>query len=128
MRDALGVGALNLDLIYQVDSLEMAGMKFRPGGEVVADGTRFQAVLQELRAKGRLLGRSGGGSAANAISAMARMGIGTGFIGTVGKDEEGGFPPSADGGHGPGRGAQGRDVGTMHLPAGRQRPLADHPA
>ncbi|OPY31200.1 MAG: putative sugar kinase [Methanomassiliicoccales archaeon PtaU1.Bin124] len=91
MRDALGVGALNLDLIYQVDDLNLGGMRLRPGGEIAADDERFTALMDDVLARGRLLGRSGGGSAANAITAMARMGMRTGFIGTVGADEEGEF-------------------------------------
>lgn len=62
----IGVGAMNLDYICRV-------------GETVEDGeatiTRFVP--------------SPGGSAANTIYGLARLGIRTGFIGTVGNDAEG---------------------------------------
>jgi ribokinase len=65
--EVIGFGALNCDKIYQVDDLAP------PGRETgVASVTRQP-----------------GGSAANTIVGLARLGVRTGFIGTVGSDREG---------------------------------------
>jgi ribokinase len=65
--EVIGFGALNCDKIYHVDDLAL------PGRETgVASVTRQP-----------------GGSAANTIVGLARLGVRTGFIGTVGSDREG---------------------------------------
>lgn len=91
MKDIVGVGSLNQDLIYEVEGLEVAGRSFTPGASVVGTAEQYKAVLEEVSREGHLLLRSGGGSAANAVYSMSRMGFSTGFIGTVGNDEEGDF-------------------------------------
>jgi len=65
--EVIGFGALNCDTIYQVDDLA------RPGRE-----TGVVSVT-----------RQPGGSAANTIVGLARLGVRTGFVGTVGSDREG---------------------------------------
>lgn len=62
----IGIGALNLDRLYLVN-------------KIIYDG--------EAPVKEAVL--SPGGSAANTIFALAKLGIKTGFIGAVGDDEEG---------------------------------------
>jgi ribokinase len=63
----MGLGSLNYDYIYQVDS-------FATGDhQVIIDGESGQP----------------GGSAANTIYALAKLGISTGFLGAVGADFEG---------------------------------------
>ena len=62
----VGLGAMNLDRLLRVD-------------KIVREG--------EAPAEGMLL--APGGSAANTIYALARLGVATGFIGAVGDDEEG---------------------------------------
>jgi sugar/nucleoside kinase (ribokinase family) len=91
MKDVVGVGSLNQDLIYEVEGLEVAGMSFTPGASVVGTAEQFRTVLEEVSKEGHLLQKSGGGSAANAVYSMCRMGFSTGFIGTVGSDDEGDF-------------------------------------
>ena len=91
MVDVLGVGALNLDLFFEVEGLEWGGLRFVPGTEVIGEGERFVSVLAQLKANARPLGRSGGGSAANCTYALSRMGFSTAFLGNVGEDEEGDF-------------------------------------
>jgi len=63
----VGVGALNFDRLYRVPRVA------KPGEEVMVN-SRFCG---------------GGGSAANTIVGLARLGLETGFIGMVGKDIEG---------------------------------------
>lgn len=65
--DIVGFGALNCDKIFQVDDLA------HPGRET--------GVVS--------ISRQPGGSAANTIVGLARLGVRTGFIGTVGSDREG---------------------------------------
>jgi len=89
--DAVGVGALNVDLLYKVESLNVGGMEFQPGAEVFGDERTFAEVLSSLEKEGTLLGRHGGGSAANAMVAMGRMGFSTGVLGTIGSDPLGDF-------------------------------------
>lgn len=61
MKDAVGVGALNLDLIYQVKSLRIAGKEFAPGGEIFGGATEFSEVVRQLERQAKLMGKSGEG-------------------------------------------------------------------
>ena len=61
-----GLGALNVDHIYKV-------------GRILDDG---EAVVTEIKA-------SPGGSAANTIYGLAKMGVSAGFVGVVGDDAKG---------------------------------------
>lgn len=67
--DVIGVGALNIDRLHTVQKIAGAG-------EEVAISSRSVSC---------------GGSAANTIVALARLGVSTGFIGRVGSDEDGAF-------------------------------------
>ena len=64
--DIIGFGALNADNVYQVTGM-------LPDGEQLIEGH----------------GRFAGGSAANTIYALAKLGMKTGYIGAVGDDEDG---------------------------------------
>jgi ribokinase len=64
--DVIGVGALNVDHIYKVEC-------------IIGDG---EAVADEA-------GCFPGGSAANTVYGLAKLGIGTAFTGAVGDDDEG---------------------------------------
>ena len=63
----VGVGALNYDRLYRVSRIA------KPGEEIMVE-SRFTG---------------GGGSAANTIVGLARLGMRTGFIGAVARDPEG---------------------------------------
>ena len=65
--DVVGLGALNYDVLYAVERIAR-------GGEEVG-------ILDIKKAPG--------GSAANTIVALARLGAAVGFVGVVGSDEEG---------------------------------------
>ena len=88
--DVIGIGALNVDMFYEVPSLEVAGTQFEAGGEIMDDGTLFTRLSDTLSGM-QPVARSGGGSAANTVVALARMGYSAGFLGVIGKDEEGSF-------------------------------------
>ena len=64
--EVIGIGAMNMDNIYSVE-------------RILADG---ETTVEDFRL-------SPGGSAANTIYALAKLGISTGFIGAVGDDKEG---------------------------------------
>jgi sugar/nucleoside kinase (ribokinase family) len=94
MLDVIGIGALNLDLMYEVAdlaALRKQGWPLHAGREHSLTPVEFRQLLQELESEGTQRFRSGGGSAANTIVALARMGFQTGFVGRVGADEEGTF-------------------------------------
>lgn len=93
-KSIVGFGALNLDLIYEVDDLRAIStshFRLEPGKEFFGSGEEFQSLLNPLNRLGILKSKSGGGSAANTIAALARMGFSAKFIGKVGEDEEGDF-------------------------------------
>ena len=94
MIDFLGSGALNLDLVYEVGNLEdarSAGFDLHPGHEISGDHETAKALMDFLHSQGTLMAKSGGGSSANTICALSRLGHRAGFIGTAGKDEAGSF-------------------------------------
>ena len=86
--DVVGLGALNLDLIYEVDPT-LLGLE--AGRERVGSYQEFEDLLNSLKNKAKLRIKNGGGSAANTIYALAKMGFSCGYLGKVGKNEEGDF-------------------------------------
>ncbi|KAF5416056.1 MAG: putative sugar kinase [Candidatus Methanogaster sp.] len=69
MVEIIGIGALNIDKLYIVERIGAAGE------ELGIDSVSEQP----------------GGSAANTIAALARLGIRTGFVGRVGDDADGAY-------------------------------------
>jgi len=67
MVEIIGIGALNIDKLYLVERIGAAG-----------DEIGVHSVSEQP-----------GGSAANTIAALARLGIKTGFVGRVGDDADG---------------------------------------
>jgi ribokinase len=94
MKDVVGFGALNIDLFYEVDFFDQNSfgqIRLEAGTEIQGGDEEFQCLLSLLERHGQFKGRSGGGSAANTIFALSRMGFSTAFMGKVGDDEEGDF-------------------------------------
>jgi sugar/nucleoside kinase (ribokinase family) len=94
MLDFLGSGALNLDLVYEIGDLEdvrSAGFDLYAGREISGDHETAEALIDFLNNRGALITKSGGGSSANTICALSRLGHRAGFIGIAGKDEAGDF-------------------------------------
>lgn len=92
--DFLGSGALNLDLVYEIGDLEdvrSAGFDLYPGHEISGDHKTARALIDFLDNRGTFITKSGGGSSANTICALSRLGHRVGFIGIAGKDEAGDF-------------------------------------
>jgi ribokinase len=84
---AVGFGSLNLDEFWEVTPAFLEEHNLVPGHEYVRDVTWFQAAYDALRARGRLKASDPGGSAANAIAALKRMGFRTGFYGAAGRPD-----------------------------------------
>jgi len=94
MKTFAGFGALNLDLIFEVEdfrSISTDRIRLTPGGKLFGSEGEFQSLLERLNQVGALKAKSGGGSAANTAVALARMGFQSTFIGKVGEDKEGDF-------------------------------------
>jgi len=94
MKSIVGFGALNLDLIFEVDDLKAISLnkvRWKPGEEFFGSDEEFIALLERLNRFGTLKSKSGGGSAANTMVALGRMGFPAKFIGKVGDDGEGDF-------------------------------------
>jgi len=87
-----GCGALNRDIIFEVNSLEKL-KEFNPyissGAEIKLERKDFFKLLKQVERLGTCVFEGGGGSAANTIYALSKWGFKTGFIGIVGEDEEG---------------------------------------
>ncbi len=83
--DVVGFGALNLDVIYRVDDVSEAGLE--PGAEVVGLSEDMIHLVETLeRLGGPPVSVTAGGSAANTVYALGRMGLATGYVGAAGVD------------------------------------------
>ncbi len=95
MEGVVGFGSLNVDYIYETEDLAFLD-PFYPEGKkrrewVLTESAEIQAVQEALRVNTRLISRTGGGSAANTIFSLAKMGFPGGMVGKVGQDEDGDF-------------------------------------
>ena len=87
--DAIGFGSLNLDEFWEVETDFLTSNGLEPGHEYVKDLRWFQKAYPLLQRGGILKASDPGGSAANMIAALNRMGFRTGFFGAAGeKDAE----------------------------------------
>lgn len=94
MKDVVGLGALNVDLVYEIKRPRLNGVlskKIERGGEVVCSEEEYRVFSEFIRKVGKFVWQSGGGQAANTCFALARWGFSTGFVGKVGQDEFGLF-------------------------------------
>ncbi|MEW6348191.1 MAG: carbohydrate kinase family protein [Thermodesulfobacteriota bacterium] len=87
--DVIGFGSLNLDEMWEVSAAFLRRWNLIPGEEYVRDVDWFRQIYPELRQEGSLKAVEPGGSAANAIAALRRMGFRTGYVGAAGLDEVG---------------------------------------
>jgi len=85
--DALGFGSLNLDEFWEVPKSLLEAHGLRPGYEYVRDVNWFKNLYPELKQRGIIRGVDPGGSAANMIAALRKLGFSTGFIGAAGKED-----------------------------------------
>jgi len=89
------LGAINLDLKFQVDDLEGLlrdwGTGLSRGGEEAVSREQEERLMALLARYARPAGRFGGGKAANTAYALARLGLPVGLVGRVGQDADGKF-------------------------------------
>ncbi len=89
------LGAINLDLKFQVDDLEGFlrdwGTGLSRGGEEAVSREQEARLTALLARYGRPAGRFGGGMAANTAYALACLGLPVGLVGRVGHDADGEF-------------------------------------
>ncbi len=79
--DIVGLGALNMDNIYRIEGI-------LGDGETAANREQLKRILHR-ETEVKWAGTFPGGSAANTIYGLAKLGVSAGFIGTVGDDTEG---------------------------------------
>jgi sugar/nucleoside kinase (ribokinase family) len=89
MKRILGMGNALVDIMIPIESETILDMLSLPKGSMqLVDRERSASVISAL--KGYKKSLSAGGSAANTIHGLAKMGASTGYIGVVGEDELGG--------------------------------------
>ena len=90
MKKVLGMGNALVDVLMQLENDEILQELNLPKGSMQLVNKEMAAqVYVKAGKKGSV--RASGGSAANTIHALASLGIKTGFIGKVGRDEWGNF-------------------------------------
>ncbi|OCC15284.1 Ribokinase [Dissulfuribacter thermophilus] len=86
-------GALNLDFIYEIESLELLKNSLKkdilPGSEYILTQDESDLVINSLEPQRDLRYRGGGGSSANTCVILSSLGIRSSFIGACGVDEAG---------------------------------------
>ena len=80
--EVVGLGALNMDKIGQVELI-------LGDGETAVSREHVERIPRYRDAEPKWVGTFPGGSAANTIYGLAKLGVSTGFIGAVGDDTEG---------------------------------------
>lgn len=83
---AIGFGSLNIDEIWEVSAEFLIAHGLQPGEEYVRDVGLYDTIYPALEAEGVLRAAEPGGSAANMIAALCKMGFATGFYGVTGND------------------------------------------
>jgi ribokinase len=86
---AIGFGALNLDELWDVSDDFIASLGLEAGREYIRDVDWLTELYPRLRAQGVMKAIDPGGSAANMIAALHRMGFATGFYGVTGEADVG---------------------------------------
>ncbi|HKL71251.1 MAG TPA: adenosine kinase [Marinilabiliaceae bacterium] len=90
MKKVLGMGNALVDVLMQIENDEVLQELNLPKGSMQLVNKEMAAeVYDKAGKKGSI--KASGGSAANTIHALASLGIKTGFIGKVGRDEWGNF-------------------------------------
>ncbi len=90
MKRILGIGNALVDVVTMInDDSILEKFEFPKGSMQLVDEVKSRMVKSETENFNRSL--ASGGSAANTIHGLAMVGAGTGFIGSIGKDELGDF-------------------------------------
>jgi len=90
MAKILGMGNALVDMLIQIDNDDfLAKNKLPKGSMQLVDWDTSKNILS--MSEGMERKQASGGSAANTIHGLAKLGVETGFIGKIGKDELGDF-------------------------------------
>lgn len=90
MKKVLGMGNALVDVMTKIDSDNLLSDLGLPKGSMQLVDTEFSnRVIEKTKHLSPII--TSGGSAANTIHGLAKLGVPTGFIGKVGKDELGNF-------------------------------------
>ncbi len=90
MKNVIGIGSALVDILTRIDNDEVLKEINIPKGSMHLVDEKSTAII-ENRLKSYESSMAPGGSAANTIHALAKMGIESGFISFIGKDETGKF-------------------------------------
>lgn len=90
MNKVIGIGSALVDILTRIDNDEVLKEINIPKGSMQLVDAKLSAVIDE-KLNGYESSMAPGGSAANTIHALAKMGIEAGFISYVGNDEIGKF-------------------------------------
>lgn len=95
MNDVVGISSLNVDYIYEADDLSFLEPFYLKEGNrrewALTDSEEIKKIKTILQEKARLISKTGGGSAANSVYALAKMGFKSGIVGKIGKDADADF-------------------------------------
>ncbi|MFH0960956.1 MAG: hypothetical protein V1897_19905, partial [Pseudomonadota bacterium] len=84
--DCIGFGSINIDEFWEAPKEFFQLIGVFPGQEVVRNVQWFNQFYPLLQQAGSLKAVGPGGSAANTVAALRRMGVETGFFGAAGED------------------------------------------
>lgn len=90
MAKILGIGNALVDSLIQIEVDDLLSELNLPKGSMQLVDNTIKELIAE-KSKGLKISMASGGSAANTIHGLARLGAETSFIGTVGKDKTGDF-------------------------------------
>ena len=90
MAKILGIGNALVDLLIRIDDDELLNELELPKGSMVLVDEKKKNLISEM-SKHLPREMASGGSAANTIHGLAKLGVETAYIGTIGKDETGAF-------------------------------------
>ncbi len=86
----IGIGNALVDILTQLDNDDLLKELGLPKGSMQLVDAKKMALIQE-KSKDLPKEKASGGSAANTIHGLAKLGVETAFIGSVGKDDTGKF-------------------------------------
>ena len=89
-KKILGIGSALVDILTQIpDERILDGLNLPKGGMIYVDAATSVKIGENLKQYGSKM--AAGGSAANTASGLAKLGVETGFLSKIGKDEIGAF-------------------------------------
>jgi sugar/nucleoside kinase (ribokinase family) len=92
MKSVLGIGNALVDALIRIEDDEiLSEFGLLKGSMTLVDRQIMNAILEKVRLLNLNLEKSSGGSVANAIHGLAKLGAPTGYIGKIGNDDYGSF-------------------------------------